>query len=39
MSLLQHRPSENAEEFARRIKAQEGIKLGIINIQEEQASV
>jgi len=39
MSLLQHRPSENAEEFARRIKAQEGIKLGIINIKEGEEAV
>jgi hypothetical protein len=31
--------TDNAEELTRRIKAQEGIKLGIIHIQEEQAPV
>jgi hypothetical protein len=31
--------SENAKEFTRWIKAQEGIKLGIINIEEEQEAV
>jgi hypothetical protein len=28
------RISENAEEFTRRIKAQEGIELGIVDIEE-----
>jgi hypothetical protein len=30
---------ENAQELARRIKAQEGIELGVIDIKENEANV